>query len=83
MRVGTGDQRFNHWTAVRNGLMNAHADLFPQIPAIMKMLPDEIDQMKPVRTHPDHPHADARRTPFGQLRGLSYFRSEDHGIFAQ
>ena len=45
-RVGTGDQRFNHWTAVRNGLMNAHADLFPQIPAIMKMLPDEIDQMK-------------------------------------
>ena len=26
--------------------MNAHADLFAQIPAIMKMLPDEIDQMK-------------------------------------
>ena len=46
VRVGTGDQRYNHWTAVRNGLMNAHADLFPQIPAIMKMLPDEIDQMK-------------------------------------
>jgi hypothetical protein len=45
-RVGTGDQRFNHWTAVRNGLMNAHADLFLQIPAIMKMLPDQIDQMK-------------------------------------
>ena len=41
-----GDQRFNHWTAVRNGLMNAHADLFARIPAIMKMLPDEIDQMK-------------------------------------
>ena len=46
VRVGTGDQRFNHWTAVRNGLMNAHANLFPQIPAIMKMLPDQIDQMK-------------------------------------
>ncbi len=45
-RVGNGDQRFNHWTAVRNGLMNAHADLFPQIPAIVKMLPDQIDQMK-------------------------------------
>ena len=45
-RVGKGDQRFNHWTAVRNGLMNAHADLFAQIPAIVKMLPDEIDQMK-------------------------------------
>jgi hypothetical protein len=40
------DQRFNHWTAVRNGLMNAHADLFVRLPAIMKMLPDEIDQMK-------------------------------------
>jgi hypothetical protein len=45
-RIGKGDQRFNHWTAVRNGLMNAHADLLPQIPAIMKMLPDQIDQMK-------------------------------------
>jgi hypothetical protein len=45
-RVGNGDQRYNHWTGVRNGLMNAHADLFAQIPAIAKMLPDEIDQMK-------------------------------------
>jgi hypothetical protein len=45
-RVGNGDQRFNHWTAVRNGLMNAHANLFPQIPAIVKMLPDQTDQMK-------------------------------------
>ena len=45
-RVGSGDQRFNHWTGVRNGLMNAHADLFAQIPAITKLLPDEIDQMK-------------------------------------
>jgi hypothetical protein len=45
-RVGTSDQRYNHWTAVRNGLMNAHADLFPKIPAIMKALPDPIDQMR-------------------------------------
>ena len=45
-RAASLDQRYNHWTAVRNGLMNAHANLFPQIPAIMKMLPDEIDQMK-------------------------------------
>lgn len=45
-RVGNSDQRFNHWTAVRNGLMNAHADLFPKIPAIMKALPDPIDQMR-------------------------------------
>jgi hypothetical protein len=40
------DQRFNHWTAVRNGLMNAHADVFPQVPAIVKAFPNPIDQMK-------------------------------------
>jgi hypothetical protein len=45
-RVGKSDQRYNHWTAVRNGLMNAYADLFPKIPAIMKALPDPIDQMR-------------------------------------
>src|SRR6202453_641539 len=45
-RVGNLDHRFNHWTAVRDGLMNAHADVFPQIPAIVKDLPDPIDQMK-------------------------------------
>ena len=27
-RVGRSDHQFNHWTAVRDGLMNAHADLF-------------------------------------------------------
>ncbi len=46
VRVGNLDQRFNHWTAVRNALMNAHADLFAQIPAIVKALPDPIDQMR-------------------------------------
>jgi hypothetical protein len=45
-RIGAGDQRYNHWTAVRNGLMNAHAEVFVQIPAIVKMVPDPIDQMK-------------------------------------
>lgn len=40
------DSRYNHWIAVRNGLMNAHADLFSEIPRIARMLPDEIDQMK-------------------------------------
>lgn len=45
-RAAKIDQRYNHWLAVRNGLMNAHADLFADIPAIQKMLPDEIDQMK-------------------------------------
>ena len=45
-RVGNSDHRYNHWTGVRNGLMNAHADLFPKIPAIMKALPNPIDQMR-------------------------------------
>ena len=45
-RVGGLDRRFNHWIAVRDALVNAHADLFPQIPAIVKALPDRIDQMK-------------------------------------
>jgi hypothetical protein len=45
-RVGNQDHRYNHWTAVRDGLMNAHADIFPQVPAIVKTIPDPIDQMK-------------------------------------
>jgi hypothetical protein len=45
-RVGHLDHRFNHWTAVRDGLANAHADLFLQLPAIVRTLPDPIDQMK-------------------------------------
>jgi hypothetical protein len=45
-RVGNLDHRLNHWTAVRDALMNADADLFPQIPAIVKALPNPIDQMK-------------------------------------
>jgi len=45
-RVGNLDHRLNHWTAVRDGLMNAHADLFSQIPALSNALPNPIDQMK-------------------------------------
>jgi hypothetical protein len=45
-RIGNLDHRFNHWTAVRDALMNAHADIFPQVTAIVKILPDPIDQMK-------------------------------------
>jgi hypothetical protein len=45
-RVGNLDQRYNHWTGVRNALMNAHADLFQQIPAIVKVVSDPIDQMR-------------------------------------
>jgi hypothetical protein len=45
-RVGNSDHRFNHWTAVRDALMNEHAGLFLHIPAIVKSLPNPIDQMK-------------------------------------
>ena len=45
-RIGNLDRRYNHWIAARDGLMNAHAELFRQIPAIVSALPDPIDQMK-------------------------------------
>ncbi len=35
-RAGNSDHRFNHWTAVRDGLMNAHAEIFPKISVIVK-----------------------------------------------
>jgi hypothetical protein len=45
-RVGNLDHRLNHWTAVRDALMNAHAHIFPQVASIAKTLPNPIDQMK-------------------------------------
>jgi hypothetical protein len=45
-RIGNLDHRLNHWTAVRDGLMNGHAELFLRIPMIARTLPNPIDQMK-------------------------------------
>lgn len=45
-RVGKIDRRYNHWINVRDALMNAHADAFPNIPAIVSAFPDPIDQLK-------------------------------------
>ena len=45
-RIGNLDHRLNHWTAVRDGLMSTHADIFPQVAGLGKILPDPIDQMK-------------------------------------
>ena len=45
-RIGNLDHRLNHWTAARDALMSAHADIFPQAAAIAKTLPNPIDQMK-------------------------------------
>jgi hypothetical protein len=35
-RAGRLDHRFNHWTAARDALMGEHADIFPQVIAIVK-----------------------------------------------
>jgi hypothetical protein len=45
-RIGDLDHRLNHWTAVRDALAATHADIFPEVAAIAKILPDPIDQMK-------------------------------------
>jgi hypothetical protein len=45
-RIGNLDRRYNHWINVRDALMNAHADAFLHIPAIVKAFPDPIDQLK-------------------------------------
>jgi len=45
-RIGASDHRLNHWTNVRDALMGTHADIFPQVGTIAKVLPDPIDQMK-------------------------------------
>jgi len=45
-RIGNLDHRLNHWTAVRDALVGAHADLFSQVMTIAKTLPNPIDQMK-------------------------------------
>lgn len=45
-RIGASDHRLNHWTNVRDALMGTHADIFPQVGTIAKLLPDPIDQMK-------------------------------------
>ena len=82
-RVGNIDQRYNHWTAVRNGLMNAHAEVFLQIPAILKAFPDPIDQMKIFELIQIVPSPTRVRAQVGRPGQLSDLRPEDHGLLAQ
>ncbi len=82
-RAGTLDHRFNHWTAVRDGLMNAHAELFPRIPDIEKALPNPIDQMKVFELIQIIPESHQVGARFGALCFLCSFRSDGHGLFAQ
>ena len=82
-RVGNLDHRYNHWTAVRDALMNAHADVFPQVPAIVKTLPDPIDQMKLFELIQIIPSPTKSALRFRQSAQLPGFRPDDHGISAQ
>ena len=77
------DYRFNHWTNVRDGLMNAHADVFREIPGIVKTLPDPIDQMKlfeliQIVPTPTQVRIEVRRSP--ELPGV---QPDDHEAPAQ
>jgi hypothetical protein len=87
-RAAAIDHRYNHWTAVRDGLMNAHAELFGQIPAITKTLPDTIDQMKffeliqiiPTPTRSALQSGDLLHYRISSPRIMGYLRN--NGIFA-
>ena len=82
-RAGNLDHRFNHWTAVRDALMNAHAELFLRIPAIAKALPNPIDQMKLFELIQIIPSPTKSALNSGNLANYENFRPDDHGIFAQ
>lgn len=91
VRIGSGDQRFNHWTAVRNGLMNAHGDLFARLPAIMRTLPDPIDQMKlfqliqliPTPTRKALASGDFLNTRVSEPRIMGYLRNNSIFTFGK
>ena len=76
-RVGNRDQRYNHWTAVRNGLMNAHADIFRADAGDREDAagPDRPDEA--VRTDPDH--SERRPSALGP-RNLTGYRISDPTI---
>jgi hypothetical protein len=66
--------------------MNAHAELFPQIPAIVNLLPNPIDQMKlltalfPVRLGPRSIQAISQTIKIADPTIMRYLRN--NGIFA-
>jgi hypothetical protein len=82
-RVGNSDQRYNHWTAVRNGLMNAHADLFPKIPGNHESLAEPDRSNEIFSAHPDHSQSGQIRAQLRRLAELQDFRTAYHGILAQ
>ena len=81
--IGTLDHRLNHWTAVRDGIMNAHADVFPQIPATVQALPRFIDQMKLFGTHPNYSQPYEISVTFQRPAQLSSIGAQNNWIFAK
>jgi hypothetical protein len=87
-RVDNFDHRLNHWTAVRDGLMNAPSDFFQQIPAIAKTFPNPIDQMKvfeliqiiPSPTRSALSSVDVAHYKIAESRIIGYLR--DNSIFS-
>jgi len=77
---GNLDHRFNHWTAARDGLVNAHADVFPRIPAIVKALPNPIDQMKVFELIQIIPSPTKSALNSGSFSQLQNFRPHDLGF---
>ena len=63
--------------------MNAHAELFPQIPAIVKTLPDPIDQMKLFELIQIIPTPTKSALRSGNLLGYRVSDPTHHGISAQ
>ncbi len=90
-RIGNLDHRLNHWTAVRDGLMNAQADLFPQIAENRETLPDPIDQMKffeliqiiPTPTRAALKSGDLTNYKISDRRIMGYLRNNSVFTFGQ
>ena len=64
-------------------LMNAHADLFAQIPAIARMLADQIDQMKLFELIQIIPTPTRAALASGNFAAYRISDPTDHGILAQ
>lgn len=90
-RAASIDQRYNHWTAVRNGLANAAGELFPHIPSIVRLLPNEMDQMKffelvqivPTPTRAALKSGDIESYKISEARIMGYLRNNSMFTFGK
>jgi hypothetical protein len=82
-RLGHLDRRFNHWTAVRDGLMNRARRAFPANTGNRARTaePDRSDES--LRAHPDYSEPHQVRPQIRQPGGIQNLRLDDNGISAQ